>query len=213
MKENNKKFWNGYSGSFDSLYGNKKKIINNFLNRYLRKSMRIRFSKVVENIPEKAESVLDIGCGPGHFCIALVKKGVLKIKGIDFSENMISLAKENAEKLDNKAELDFEVVDFLKYQPDIKYDYSIMMGFIEYFKSPEKVLQKVIELTNKEVFISFPVKGGLLGLQRELRYRRRCFLKLYSLSDIQELMQKQNIKDYDVEKINRDYFVTLKIEP
>ncbi|WP_187389307.1 SAM-dependent methyltransferase [Acetobacterium wieringae] len=40
-------------------------------------------------------TVLDIGCGPGQFAVELAKK-VKKVVGLDFSENMVRFARENA---------------------------------------------------------------------------------------------------------------------
>jgi hypothetical protein len=86
-----------------------------------------------------------------------------------------------------------------------------MMGFIEYFEQPDLVIKKALDITNKLILISFPVDGGFLAFQRKLRYKRRCYLRLYSLEDIKELLGRLNIKTYTIEKIQRDFFVTIKL--
>jgi 2-polyprenyl-3-methyl-5-hydroxy-6-metoxy-1,4-benzoquinol methylase len=173
--------------------------------------MRLRYEKTVLEIPQNAASVLDIGCGAGHFCIALAKKGVSNILGIDYSENMIQLAKKHA--MDNKIDsgLTFEVQDFINLKVSTKYDYSIIMGFIEYFENPESILEKAIALTNKKIFVSFPENQGILALQRKIRYKNKCFLKLYNREDIVKLMDLTGIKKYTIDKISRDYFVTINV--
>jgi len=208
MKEN-KSFWDSYAASFDAIYGTKNSVFNSLVNKIFRGAMRLRFEKTIQLIPEKNVSVIDIGCGPGHFCFALAKFGDKKILGLDFSETMINLASKHAKELELENKLKFEVVNFLEFKTDKKFDYSIIMGFIEYFENPELVLKEALEITNNKIFISFPVAGGILAYQRKLRYKRRCYLRLYSQNDIKNLMGSLNVKSYTIEKIQRDFFVTI----
>lgn len=46
-------------------------------------------------IPEKNVSVIDIGCGLGHYCFSLAQKGKKEILGIDFSETIIALTNDH----------------------------------------------------------------------------------------------------------------------
>ena len=210
MKEN-KSFWNRYASDFDSIYGTKNSWFNNIINKLFRETMKIRFEKTLQIVPKEEVSIIDIGCGPGHYCFSLAKVGVQNIKGIDFSETMISLAKDHAEELGLKNIIDFEVVNFLEFEPQKKFDYSIMMGFIEYFKNPELVLEKALSITNQKILISFPVAGGFLAFQRKIRYKSRCYLRLYSYEDLKRLLNSLNIKSYSIEKIRRDFFVTIDL--
>jgi len=209
--KNNKFFWDTYASDFDAIYGTKNTIINSLINKFFRQAIRMRYEKTLQNIPDSEISVIDIGCGPGHYCFALARSVKRIIVGVDFSEKMIQIAKGHAIDMNLSDRLDFRVVDINKFDPLGKFDYSIMMGFIEYFEDPEIVLRKVVSLTNRKVFISFPVAGGLLGFQRELRYRKRCFLRLYKLKDIEKLMSDSDIQSYTIEKISRDYFVTVNV--
>ncbi len=211
MNENNS-FWDRYAADFDAIYGTKNSWLNNKINKCFRACMIIRFEKTMMIIPEEKVSVIDIGCGPGHYCFSLAKSGQRDILGIDFSESMINLASDHAKELGVQDKLKFEVVNFLEYEPSRKFDYSIMMGFIEYFENPELVVKKAVEITNRTVMISFPVSGGLLALQRKIRYKRRCFLRFYSYSDIKNLLDSLNIKSYNIERIDRDFFVTIILD-
>jgi hypothetical protein len=122
---------------------------------------------------------------------------------------MIRLAMDHALELGIEKRLKFEVLNFLEFEPEKKYDYSIMMGFIEYFEQPEIIIKKARDITSRKILISFPVAGGLLAFQRRLRYKRRCYLRLYSHDDIKELMKGLNINTFKIEKIQRDFFVTI----
>ena len=209
--EANKVFWDSYASDFDAIYGTTNSLINNAINKLFRKSMKMRFEKTMSLIPEDKVSVIDIGCGPGHYCFYLAQNGQREIIGIDFSEKMMQLATFHAIELGIEKKLEFKVENFLEFEPDKKFDYSIMMGFIEYFKHPEVIIKKALAITNTKILISFPVSVGLLAFQRKLRYKRRCFLRLYSYEEIKRLLEGLNISSFTIEKIKRDFFVTINL--
>jgi len=204
-------FWNSYASDFDAIYGTRNSFINNVVNKMFRNCMKIRFEKTMMIIPKDKVSVIDIGCGPGHYCFSLAQNDQRNILGIDFSENMIELATNHAKELGIEEKLKFKVINFLKFEPSEKFDYSIMMGFVEYFENPELIMKKAIDITNRTIIVSFPVAGGFLAFQRKLRYERRCFLRFYSYEDIKRLMDGLNISSYTIEKIQRDFFVTINL--
>ncbi len=52
---------------------------------------------MVKLLPElNGKSVLDLGCGYGHNCIDFVKRGAEKVIGVDISEKMLSVAREES---------------------------------------------------------------------------------------------------------------------
>jgi SAM-dependent methyltransferase len=205
-------FWDKYASEFDAIYGTKNTIINNLINQWFRKTMKIRFDKTIAAIPDGNLSVLDIGCGPGHYCFSLAKSGKREILGIDFSGAMIGLAKIHAGELGIENKLDFREVNCMEFNPGRKFDYCIMMGFIEYFEDPVSILNKALTLSDRRLFISFPAAGGILAFQRKLRYRNRCYLRLYTRADIENLMTDLNISSFTIEKIQRDFFVTINLK-
>ena len=82
---------------------------------------------------EKTENFLDIGCGTGELVRAVAKKGI-RSYGVDFSENMIKIAKENAETEGINAEFiksHFFDFDFSEY------DVISANGIIEYLSPKE----------------------------------------------------------------------------
>ncbi len=209
--EANNFFWNDYASDFDAIYGKENTMINNVINRLFRKCMKIRFEKTIQIIPKEKVSIIDIGCGPGHYCFTLAQNEQRDIFGIDFSEKMIQLAKYHAKKLDLENKIQFENSNFLEFTPKKNFDYCIMMGFIEYFDCPEMILKKACSMTNRKILVSFPVEGGILAFQRKLRYKRRCFLRMYRYRDIRTLLEQLNINSYTIEKIDRDFFVTITL--
>jgi ubiquinone/menaquinone biosynthesis C-methylase UbiE len=203
-------FFHQYANDFDAIYGNQNGLFDSVVNRLFRQSMKLRFEKTIEGCnPIQGKSVLDIGCGPGHYAITLAQRGAGRVVGIDFAEGMLTLATEHAKKVGVGERCNFMVADFYKYVPEELFDYVVVMGFMDYMPEPESVVEKVLSLTKSKAFLSFPVAGGLLAWQRKLRYQKRCDLYLYSLDQLQKMFRKFPEVTATIEPIKRDFFVTL----
>lgn len=201
-------FFDSYAHDFAAIYGNSNTMLNRFVNRNFRTSMRLRYEKTIEGCsPTAGKTVLDIGCGPGHYSVALAKKGAQRVFGIDFADGMIAIAKENARAAGVDGTCSFARQDFLSDPLTEKYDYTIAMGFMDYMADAQKTVDKVMSVTKGKAFFSFPADGGLLAWQRKLRYKSRCPLYMYSLPQLQQLFSKW--KQVKIEPIARDYFVTV----
>jgi len=207
-----KLFFNSYADDFDAIYGTNKSLVNNILNPILRKSMRIRFEKTIQYTdPVIGKTVLDVGCGPGHYAIELAKKGAEKVTGIDFSDEMINIAREKARSNNVNDKCNFIVKDIFEYNVKEKYNYSVVMGVMDYINNPNFFIFKLISLTTEKIFFSFPASDGILALQRRIRYLNRCPLYMYNEKELNKLFEKFQPHQYKIEKIHRDFFVTLTI--
>ena len=203
-------FFHQYANDFDAIYGNQNGPIDSLINRLFRRSMRLRFEKSIEGCsPIDGKSILDVGCGPGHYSITLAQRGAARAVGIDFAEGMLQLATEHAKRVGVGDRCEFKVADFYTYPPQDVFDYVIVMGFMDYMPDPEKVVAKVLSLTKDKAFFSFPVAGGLLGWQRSVRYKNRCDLFLYTKEQLKRIFSQFPEATTTIEPISRDYFVTL----
>ena len=177
-------FFDSYSRRFNAIYGNKNSPLNSAVNYLFRKSMRLRFDYTIRGCqPIEGKTVVDIGCGPGHYSIRLANMGAQNTLGLDFAPAMIEAAKENAQRAGVGSHCQFVYGDFLSYSFDRKFDYAVVMGFMDYIEQPAKVIDKVLAVTSKKAFFSFPVGGGILAWQRKQRYKNRCKLFLYTEAD------------------------------
>jgi 2-polyprenyl-3-methyl-5-hydroxy-6-metoxy-1,4-benzoquinol methylase len=203
-------FFHAYAGDFNAIYSNRNGIFTNIINRTLRKSMQLRYLKSLEGCsPIAGRTVLDVGCGPGHYGIALARRGAAHVTGIDFAEGMIELARGQAKSAGVAGCCEFLAGDFQKFSPQEAFDYVVVMGFMDYVAEPEALVRRVLSFTRGKAFFSFPMGGGFLAWQRQVRYRRRCPLYLYSREDLQRLFAKFEGVAVDIQPIARDFFVTV----
>lgn len=204
-------FFHEYAGDFDAIYSNQTGLWNGIINRLFRKSMRLRFVKSLEGCnPIQGRSVLDIGCGPGHYSISLAQRGAARVVGLDFADGMLNIAQEHARKAGVSDRCEFRVGDFLQYSAAEPFDYVIVMGFMDYMSDPRAVISKVLALTRRRAFFSFPKAGGVMAWQRKLRYRDRCDLFLYQRDQLQQLFSTFPGVKVNIETIDRDFFVTVE---
>ncbi|MCK5124718.1 MAG: class I SAM-dependent methyltransferase [candidate division Zixibacteria bacterium] len=212
MNDKTSKFFNDYAHDFSAIYGSGTGIIQRVISYLFRRSMRLRYQSTIEGCqPTQGKSVLDIGCGPGHYGIVLAKMGISEAIGIDFAPGMIKIAKENAIQKKVEEKCDFIAGDFLSYSFEKKFDYVILMGFMDYIAEPEKIIEKAISLSSSQVFFSFPSSSGFLAWQRRLRYKNKCDLYMYSRADLELLFSKYSNGGVKIKKIGRDYFVTVSV--
>lgn len=206
-------FFDSYAYDFDALYGAPQNILSSVINPLFRKSMKLRFEKTIEyTAPVDGKTILDIGCGPGHYAVALSKAGAKNLVGIDFAPEMIKIAKEKSQVTGVASVCTFLVTDIFEFQSDFKFDYAILMGFMDYISDPKKLIEKVITLTQNKIFFSFPADSGILAAQRKLRYKKRCPLFMYSREKLIDLFSQFDNAQYTIERISRDFFVTLSLK-
>jgi SAM-dependent methyltransferase len=207
-------FFDAYAADFNAIYGTSNSLLNRLINRHFRKSMMLRYARTIEGCrPMGGRQVIDIGCGPGHYGITLAKQGAGHVLGIDFAPGMVDLARRNAAREGVEGVCEFVCDDFMTHPLPRAFDYSIVMGFMDYVDDPRSVIARVLSVTASRAFFSFPAEGGFLAWQRRLRYRRRCDLYLYGRPRLEELFRLAEPAAVEIERIERDFFVTVSKLP
>jgi 2-polyprenyl-3-methyl-5-hydroxy-6-metoxy-1,4-benzoquinol methylase len=214
LEDRTQGFFHRYAGDFDAIYSNRGGLFTGAVNRIFRKSMRLRFEKSIEGCsPIEGKTVLDVGCGPGHYAITLAQRGAGHVLGIDFADGMLHLAQEHAQKVGVADRVEFRKADFSTFSANGGFDYVVLMGFMDYMPQPDKVIARAISLTRSRAFFSFPADGGLLAWQRRQRYKKRCDLFMYTEEQIRKLFAGFPGIRTEIEPIARDYFVTASVPP
>lgn len=207
-------FFHRYADDFNAIYGNSQGLFNRAINRLFRKSMKLRFERTLDVCqPCQNKRILDVGTGPGHYAIALAQNGARQVVGLDFATHMLELARSQAEAAHVASRCRFEQGDFLTYTSEEKFDYVILMGFMDYMADPLKVIQKALSLAQDTVVFSFPAADGLLAFQRKLRYKSRCPLYLYTEQQLRELFSAATSAPFLIETLDRDFFVSVYVKP
>ena len=87
------------------------------------------------------------------------------------------------------------------------------MGFFDYIENPVPVLVKMCSIANYEVYASFPKAGGILAIQRRVRYKlRSCPLWLYSKKRLNSVLIESGLDGkYELIDLGRDWLVRIKV--
>jgi 2-polyprenyl-3-methyl-5-hydroxy-6-metoxy-1,4-benzoquinol methylase len=210
VSERTSEFFDRYAGGFNAIYGNDNRALERVINHLFRRAMLVRYEKSLAGCqPIEGRTVIDIGCGPGHYSVALARAGAAQVLGLDFAPGMLDIAQESAQAHRVAQRCTFALGDFLTYPITQSFDYAIVMGFMDYVRDPRPVIDRVLQIVNARAFFSFPKDGGVLAWQRKLRYRNRCDLFLYYEDQIRKLFSTTGAP-FSVESIGRDFFVTLE---
>lgn len=130
---------------------NYKNFYNRYANRYLRLFRqgdmffhdKIQKPQLAKYLNERTfKKVLDIGCGFGFYSEYLANFSGSVI-GVDISDEMIALAKQQSIKLN----VEYVCEDILLYEPDEKFNF-IFAGFMpSYFVELKEVFNKLFNIT------------------------------------------------------------------
>lgn len=131
---------------------------------------------------KKTEIFLDVGCGTGDLVNEIAKRGICAV-GVDFAEEMIKIAKDNAKKNEyNLANFICCSIFDLNFN-NTKYDVISANGFIEYISFEQ--LNRFLEIAFKHLR-----KGGSLVLGSRNRLFNLFSLNDFTQNEIKEVMVK-----------------------
>jgi SAM-dependent methyltransferase len=207
------RFFDSQAGHFPEVDAASAGLLRRGANAVFRRSLHLRFDRVLEKCrPLDSRSVLDVGCGSGTYAIRLASLGARRVVGIDFAPKMIDLARRRAADNGVSDRCKFLTVDFRAYEPSESFDFVVAMGVMDYVADPAPFVTRVIQLTNKSAFLSFPKSGGILAWQRRLRYRRKCPLFMRSREDLRRLLDPSASARFEIESLARDWLVAIHRE-
>ena len=202
-------FFDGYAKDFQSIYGNaKRNAWYKVMDKWFRKSMMERFKYSVDYAENsEIKTILDVGCGPGHYLHAFLEIGKT-VTGIDIAKNMVELSAQKNKESVELGKLTLIVDEYSTHQFEKPFDASCLMGFFDYIEVPEKIIEKLRKDVIKEFWMSFPKSKHVLTWQRKIRYAmRNCPLFFYTKNQIESILKSQNINNYSIIDLDRDFFV------
>jgi 2-polyprenyl-3-methyl-5-hydroxy-6-metoxy-1,4-benzoquinol methylase len=116
--------------------------------------------------------VLDVGCGPGRYAVAVAERGA-EVVGVDISATMLTLAGGHARDRSVDGMCRFVQADFGEYEPDGDFDVALMMGVLEYLPDPRPSLARLHGMTTEKVILSVPPPRRWQTTARRLRHTFR----------------------------------------
>lgn len=129
-------------------YGSRNPIV-----RKLMKGFESAFFDLVHKV--NPQEVHEVGCGEGYWTLQLYSKGI-NVRGSDFSQSVIELARENAAQSNVPASI-FKVQDIYSLDPTIdRAELVVCCEVLEHLEFPEKALQVLASLANPHVILSVP---------------------------------------------------------
>lgn len=168
--------------------------------RYLSKS----FVSVAKNWGITEGKVLDIGTGPGSLAIEFAKEipGV-EVIGLDLSDVILELARDNAQKSEVSSRVSFERGDAeeMPFEDDM-FDLVISSNTLHLIKNPIKMFNEIHRvLKPKGRFFISDFRRNWLGILSD------HFKASYSPKEVKDLLSQSNLQDWKV----KDYFFWLSI--
>jgi len=141
----------------------------------------------------RGKRILDIGCGAGWYAIELVKRGAREVVGLDFSEEILELARQNAFRSKVSDKCRFIHGNFMDLKPDGDYDIAIALGVIEYIKDPKDFLFKMLSVAQDKIIVNFAVRWSLFTPLRGLwLYFKDCPVYFVTKKGIRVLFETMN---------------------
>mgnify|MGYP003687351167 CR=1 FL=1 len=214
--ENVSKFFDGYAEDFSSIYledTKKRSYFDKLMDNFFRKDIQDRHDKTTNftQSNNNINTILDIGCGPGHQVIRFLEQGK-QVTALDVAPSMLEITKKRVASMDAEDRFTSVLADYSVHKFDKKFDAACVMGFFDYVEDPVSVLKKLVSEVNYEIYISIPGNKGFLAIQRKIRYAlRNCPLYLYSLESLtQHLKDAGCYEQAEIIDTERGYYVVIR---
>ncbi len=191
--------------SFDAIYRLERSPFWRWVNMTLRKAVFERYTITFDQAGDvTGKKILDVGCGSGVYAVDFARRGARRVVGVDFSNNMLNLAAQEAEQHQVADRCTFVQADFLELDLKDTFDISIAMGVFDYVPDQVAFLRKMVALTTGKVIVSFPGHSLFREPARRLRYKLagKGDIYLYSQDDVERIATEAGLRDKEIIRIH-----------
>jgi len=213
-----KQYFQRSASGFDLIYAEEKSNLRKFLDRRFRQDMYERYELTLRECMDiRGKRILDVGCGPGRYCIQLAKAGPAEVMGLDLAENALRIASDLAKNNGLSNICSFRCADFAEYQFDTQFHICLAVGLFDYVADPVPLISKMRDITLEKIIMTFPSKSTYRMVIRKVRYWfKRCPLFLYDKGRIEDILAESGVPDYTIRKLSGadnsgDFFVVAKL--
>jgi ubiquinone/menaquinone biosynthesis C-methylase UbiE len=206
------------------IQGKKAHEYDDFSRKYRLKDLK-EYAKLAASYVTNGGSVLEIATGPGYFCTELAKLGNFKITGLDISNDLVNIARTNAQQAGVK-------VDFLQGNassiqfPDMSFDFVFCSWAIKNFMEPQKALNEmyrvlkpggtvlIIDLNHDAASQEWDRYASSLGLKGMTALFMKLAFRIqrsgaYSKSKFVELIKTTPFQRHDIQEMGINLYVFL----
>lgn len=210
-----KSTFESYAARFDQIYesAESKSHLSRWIDNRFRRSMYGRFRETMRNLIENdVQSVLDVGCGSGRYCVEYLRMGKTVV-GVDMASEMLKIADRICKSEFPDGRITFVCANYLDCKFDEKCDAAVLMGLFDYVEDPGRLLKQLKGDVTKFIFASFPRSGNVLNAIRKVRYRyfKNCPLYFHSKEELEALMRASGFSNYEIVDNDREYYVKVTL--
>lgn len=187
---------------FDTLY-EEEGMVGQAFNKVFRRPMFTRYVYTLEGLGKlEGRRILDVGCGSGRYSIELARAGA-EVVGVDFSEEMLKMARQRAKEAGVEDKVKFVSGDFIDWarNQDEVFDASFAMGVLDYIEDAPAFIRTMAKVS-KEVIASFPSPTPVRMPLRKLRYWvRNCPVHFYWRSEVERMYHDAGLRNLNVRRL------------
>lgn len=187
--------------NFDAIYRLERSPVSRWFNKTFRKAVFDRYDLAFKHAGDvTGKSILDIGCGSGVYAADFARRGAKRVLGVDFSSNMLEIARGEAREHDVDKVCEFRQADFTTAEISETFDVAIAMGVFDYLREPQPFLKKMAEVVKGTVICSFPGHSVVRELARKMRYKltRRGTVFFYDEEDVRRLAKGAGFASFEI---------------
>lgn len=209
-------YFNREARRFDAIYEARKPWPQRLGDRLFRQVVVNRYHLICNLAPLSGTwSVLDVGCGPGRYALAMARAGAATVVGVDVSPRMIELARGEVERLGLADRCQFTNSSFLTFETHARFDVVIATGYFDYTEEPVLELRRMASLCRGRIFASFPKRWEVRVPTRKLRFAlERGFVRFYSRRELAKILDAAGLgsERYAIVDLGRDWIVIARPE-
>ena len=180
-------------------------LLNESLDDSIIRKRNFKESDIVKSILPKQSSVLDIGCGIGRWADNL-KEHISFYHGIDYTESLISIAKQRFKENKNVDFIKMSASNIDKAMLRSQYDMTIITGVLMYIndKNIPNLLNFIDNVTTDTIYVqeSMSINTRLTLDNIYSDNLKDNYSAIYITKEEYETFYKNNLKHFKIKKVD-----------
>lgn len=210
---------------FDAIYTGRKGPLGRAWDTLTRANIQTRFDFTMRALdPVQGKRILDVGCGPGRYCIELAGRGAAQAVGLDVSANMLEVGRRLARDAGVEDRCRFvqgDVAAFAAQAASGKggvdaapFDAVLAMGFFDYILDQAEVMRCLRSICSGIIVASFPCRWALRVPARKLWWKLKGWdIRLSTRRSILTVCEQAGVSVIDLHREGPLYLLVASAGP